>query len=82
MNSSLVLLHLAGAISLLLWATRMVRTGVERAYGDRLKYKMRHVISKPFFAVSFGLLTAMILQSSTAITLLVGSLLNLVLSLD
>ncbi|ATP12639.1 Na+/cotransporter [Bartonella henselae] len=73
MNSSLVLLHLAGAISLLLWATRMVRTGVERAYGDKLKYKMRHVISKPFFAVSFGLLTAMILQSSTAITLLVGS---------
>ncbi|WP_208434059.1 Na/Pi cotransporter family protein [Bartonella taylorii] len=73
MNSSLVLLHLAGAISLLLWATRMVRTGVERAYGDKLKYKMRHVISKPLFAVSFGLFTAMILQSSTAITLLVGS---------
>ncbi|KEC54641.1 Na/Pi cotransporter family protein [Bartonella koehlerae] len=73
MNTSLVLLHLAGAISLLLWATRMVRTGVERAYGDRLKYKICHVISKPFFAVSFGLFTAMILQSSTAITLLVGS---------
>ncbi|WP_208440465.1 Na/Pi cotransporter family protein [Bartonella raoultii] len=73
MNGSLVLLHLAGAISLLLWATRMVRTGVERAYGDKLKYKMRHVISKPFFAVSFGLFSAMILQSSTAITLLVGS---------
>ncbi|WP_375660732.1 Na/Pi cotransporter family protein [Bartonella sp. CL71SXKL] len=73
MNGSLVLLHLAGAISLLLWATRMVRTGIERAYGDRLKYKMCHVISKPLFAVSFGLFTAMILQSSTAITLLVGS---------
>ncbi|WP_375606943.1 Na/Pi cotransporter family protein [Bartonella sp. AC142YNZD] len=73
MNGSLVLLHLAGAISLLLWSTRMVRTGVERAYGDRLKYKMCHVVSKPLFAVSFGLFTAMILQSSTAITLLVGS---------
>ncbi|WP_375663618.1 Na/Pi cotransporter family protein [Bartonella sp. CL63NXGY] len=73
MNGSLVLLHLAGAISLLLWATRMVRTGIERAYGDRLKYKMCHVILKPLFAVSFGLFTAMILQSSTAITLLVGS---------
>ncbi|AGF76090.1 Na/Pi cotransporter family protein [Bartonella vinsonii] len=73
MNGSLVLLHLAGAVSLLLWATRMVRTGVERAYGDKLKYKMCHVISKPLFAVSFGLFTAMILQSSTAITLLVGS---------
>ncbi|WP_273759332.1 Na/Pi cotransporter family protein [Bartonella sp. ML70XJBT.G] len=73
MNSSLVLLHLAGSVSLLLWATRMVRTGIERAYGDKLKYKMRHVISKPFFAISFGLFSAMLLQSSTAITLLVGS---------
>lgn len=73
MNSSLVLLHLAGAVSLLLWATRMVRTGVERAYGDKLKYKMRYVISKPLFAISFGLFSAMVLQSSTAITLLVGS---------
>ncbi|WP_455479010.1 Na/Pi cotransporter family protein [Bartonella sp. B23] len=73
MNSSLVLLHLAGAISLLLWATRMVRTGVKRAYSDRLKYKMRYVISKPLFAISFGLFSAIILQSSTAVTLLVGS---------
>ncbi|WP_455473802.1 Na/Pi cotransporter family protein [Bartonella sp. B30(2025)] len=73
MNGSLVLLHLAGAISLLLWATRMVRTGVERAYGDRLKLKMRYIMSNPFFAVSFGLFTAMVLQSSTAVTLLVGS---------
>ncbi|WP_336279497.1 Na/Pi cotransporter family protein [Bartonella sp. CB175] len=73
MNGSLVLLHLAGAISLLLWATRMVRTGVERAYGDKLKLKMRYIMSNPFFAVSFGLFTAMILQSSTAVTLLVGS---------
>ncbi|WP_273719826.1 MULTISPECIES: Na/Pi cotransporter family protein [unclassified Bartonella] len=73
MNGSLVLLHLAGAVSLLLWATRMVRTGIERTYGDKLKYKMRHVISKPLFAISFGLFSAMLLQSSTAITLLVGS---------
>ncbi|EJF75682.1 Na/Pi cotransporter family protein [Bartonella alsatica] len=73
MNGSVVLLHLAGAISLLLWATRMVRTGIERAYGDKLRYKMRHFISKPLFAVSFGLFSAMILQSSTTITLLVGS---------
>ncbi|WP_455476461.1 Na/Pi cotransporter family protein [Bartonella sp. B17] len=73
MNGSLVLLHLAGAISLLLWATRMVRTGVERAYGDRLKLKMRYIMSNPFFAVNFGFFTAMILQSSTAVTLLVGS---------
>ncbi|KEG19241.1 Na/Pi cotransporter family protein [Bartonella bacilliformis] len=73
MNGSLVLLHLAGAVSLLLWSTRMVRTGVERAYGDKLKSKLRHVMSNPFFAVSFGIFMAVILQSSTAVTLLVGS---------
>ncbi|WP_332066014.1 Na/Pi cotransporter family protein [Bartonella sp. CB189] len=76
MNGSLVLIHLAGAISLLLWATRMVRTGVERAYGDKLKFKMYYLMSNPFFAVGFGLFTAMILQSSTAVTLLVGSFVN------
>ena len=37
MSGSLVLLHLAGAVALLLFATRMVRTGVERAYGDVLR---------------------------------------------
>ena len=41
MSGSVVLLHLAGAIALMLFATRMVRTGVERAYGDVLRYKLR-----------------------------------------
>jgi len=73
MNGALIFLNLAGAVALLLWATRMVRTGVERAYGDILKRKLRNVISNPFFAVGFGLFMAVILQSSTAVTLLVGS---------
>ncbi|WP_336276514.1 Na/Pi cotransporter family protein [Bartonella sp. CB178] len=76
MSGSLILLHLSGAVSLLLWAIRMVRTGVERAYGDRLKLKMRYIMSNSFFAVSFGLFAAMVLQSSTAVTLLVGSFVN------
>lgn len=73
MNGPLVILHLAGAVALLLWATRMVRTGVERAYGDRLKRKLRNVMANPVFAVGFGLFMAVVLQSSTAVTLLVGS---------
>ncbi|MCZ2204082.1 Na/Pi cotransporter family protein [Bartonella sp. A05] len=76
MNGSLVLLHLAGAISLLLWSTRMIRTGVERAYGNKLKSKFRHIISNPPFAAGFGLFMAVILQSSTAVTLLVSSFVN------
>ena len=73
MNGSLVLLHLAGAVALLLWATRMVRTGVERAYGDRLRRRLRNQMQNPFLAVAFGLVLAIALQSSTAVTLLVGS---------
>ena len=73
MNGSLVLLHLAGAVALLLWATRTVRTGVERAYGDRLRRKLRNQMQNPLLSVAFGLALAIALQSSTAVTLLVGS---------
>ncbi|MDR2312535.1 Na/Pi cotransporter family protein [Pseudochrobactrum asaccharolyticum] len=73
MNGSVVLLHLAGAVALLLWATRMVRAGVESAYGDRLRRRLRKYMQNPLLAVSFGVLLAVCLQSSTAVTLLVGS---------
>lgn len=73
MNGSLVLLHLAGAVALLLWATRMVRTGVERAYGDRLRRRLRNQMGNPLLSIGFGLVLAIALQSSTAVTLLVGS---------
>jgi len=72
-NGSLVLLHLAGAVALLLWATRMVRTGVERAYGDRLRRRLRNQMGNPLLSIGFGLILAIALQSSTAVTLLVGS---------
>ncbi|WP_343312401.1 Na/Pi cotransporter family protein [Brucella sp. BE17] len=73
MNGSLVLLHLAGAVALLLWATRMVRTGVERAYGERLRRRLRNQMHNPLLSIAFGLVLAIALQSSTAVTLLVGS---------
>ncbi|TWG92759.1 phosphate:Na+ symporter [Mesorhizobium sp. J18] len=73
MSGSVVLLHLAGAVALLLWATRMVRTGVERAYGDVLKRRLRATMNNALLATSFGLALAVAFQSSTAVTLLVGS---------
>lgn len=73
MSGSLVLLHLAGAVALLLWATRMVRTGVERAYGDVLRHKLRATLRNPLLAALAGLLLAVALQSATAVSLLVGS---------
>jgi phosphate:Na+ symporter len=64
---------MAGSVALLLWATRMVRTGVERAYGAALKRRLRRTLSRPFAAALTGLALAVALQSSTAVTLLVGS---------
>jgi len=73
MTAFSVLLQLGGAIALLLWATRMVRTGVERVCGRYLKARLRHYLRNPWNAVAFGLVLAVMLQSSTAVTLLVGS---------
>jgi len=73
MNGSLILLHLAGAIALMLFATRMVRTGVTRAYGEVLRQRLRTTMGNPLLAVLAGTSLAIALQSSTAVTLLVGS---------
>lgn len=73
MSGSIVLLNLAGAIALLLFATRMVRTGVERAYGDALRSRLRSIAKRPPLAVGAGAALAIALQSATAVTLLVGS---------
>lgn len=73
MSGSVVLLHLAGAVALMLFATRMVKTGVERAYGDVLRHRLRATMRNPIMAVLAGTGLAIALQSSTAVTLLVGS---------
>ena len=70
MSGSLVLLHLAGAVALLLFATRQVRTGVERAYGDVLRLRLRSILKNPLLAVGAGALLAICLQSATAVALL------------
>lgn len=73
MSGSVVLLNLAGAVALLLFATRMVKTGVERAYGDVLRQRLRATMRNPTMAVLAGAALAVAFQSSTAVTLLVGS---------
>jgi len=73
MSGTVVLLHMAGAVALLLWATRMVRTGVERGWGKLLRHKLRQTMNRPVLAAGAGFGLAVLLQSSTAVTLLVGS---------
>ena len=74
MSGSVVLLHLAGAVALMLFATRMVRTGVERAYGDVLRHRLRATMRNPMLAVLAGTgARHRASRASTAVTLLVGS---------
>ncbi|MCK0151552.1 Na/Pi cotransporter family protein [Marivita sp. S6314] len=71
MQILIFLLHLAGAVLLLLFAVRMVRTGIERALGPRLHRTVSRPRS-PLTMMASGLVMAMILQSSAAVTLLVA----------
>lgn len=73
MSGIAVFIHLAGAVALLLWATRLVRTGIERAYGGVLKDKLRLAIGNRFSAALAGFLFAVALQSATAVALIVAS---------
>lgn len=72
MQLSVFLLNLTAAIVLLLYSTRMVRTGVERAFGAELR-NVFMVSRRSTVLNSFaGVLTAAALQSSTAVVLLVS----------
>lgn len=73
MTGSIVLLNLAGAVALMLYATRLVKTGVERAYGHLLRQRLRETMRNPAMAILAGTGLAIAFQSSTAVTLLVGS---------
>lgn len=72
MTGTAVLINLAGAVAMLLWAARMVRTGVERAYGDVLKRKLRLATGNRVAAAAAGFLLAIALQSATAVALIIS----------
>ncbi|MEJ6782924.1 Na/Pi cotransporter family protein [Aminobacter sp. Piv2-1] len=65
-----ILLQLAGAIMLLLWAVRMVRTGVERAHGALLREALRGATRGRVRAAAAGTVLAVMLQSATAVAVL------------
>ncbi len=71
MTIIIFLTELAGATFLLLYAVRMVRTGIERAFGASFQ---RAVMSttNPLQAALTGLVMAIVLQSSAAVGLLVA----------
>ncbi|HEV7440146.1 MAG TPA: Na/Pi symporter [Methylobacterium sp.] len=66
MTGTIVLLDLAGWVSLLLWGIHMIRTGVQRAYGSDLRRILGASLNRPLKAALAGLGVTLLLQSSTA----------------
>ncbi|MDP9836559.1 phosphate:Na+ symporter [Neorhizobium huautlense] len=62
----IALIALAGHIALLLWGTRMVQTGIQRAFGPSLRSFLGHALSNRFKAFIAGMGVTAVLQSSTA----------------
>ena len=73
MSGHLLILNLAGGVALLLWATRMVRTGVMRAYGAELRRSLGRFTRNRLTALGIGVGISALLQSSTATALLAVS---------
>jgi len=69
----LFLINITGAAALLIWAVRLVRTGMERAFAVQLRLWLRRSAKNRGLAASAGLAVSMLLQSSTAVAMLVSN---------
>jgi phosphate:Na+ symporter len=69
----LTLLHLLSAVSLLVWGTHIVRTGIMRVYGANLRSVLSHSVEKKPLAFCAGIGVTALVQSSNATTMLVTS---------
>lgn len=66
MTLAINLIDLAGFIALLLWGTHMVQTGIQRAYGSKLRGILGRALRNRFRAFLAGMGVTAVLQSSTA----------------
>ena len=71
MDFPITLLKLAGSVALLLWAIHMVQSGVQRAFGAKLRGFLGHALRNRLKAFLAGIGVTAALQSSTATGLMV-----------
>jgi phosphate:Na+ symporter len=72
MTILITLLDLAGYVALLLWGVHMVQTGIQRAFGPRLRTALGIALANRFYGFLAGMGVTAILQSSTATGLMVA----------
>ena len=67
------LLNLLAGVSLLVWGTHIVRTGILRLFGGNLRRVLRHSVNSRASAFFAGLAVTSLIQSSTATALIVAA---------
>src|SRR5512142_661863 len=67
------LLNLLAGVSLLVWGTHLVRTGILRLYGGPLRRWLRHSVNHRIAAFFAGVGVTGLIQSSTATALIVAA---------
>ena len=72
-NIGIFFLHIAGAAALLIWAVRLIRTGVERRFAAPMRIWLRHSTKNRLLAAGTGMGAAVLLQSSTAVAVLASN---------
>lgn len=70
MTPTVILLHLAGFVALLLWGMHMVHSGIVRAFGGNLRQILAIGLKNRFKAFFAGIGITALLQSSTATSLM------------
>lgn len=73
MAGTQILILLVGSVAMLIWGIRMVRTGVTRALGAQLRKLVASALNNRIKAFGSGIAAAVLLQSSTAVAMIVGS---------
>ena len=70
------LLYIAGSLGLLVYGMRILSGGVQRAAGDRLQSILNNLTTNRFAAVATGFLVTVLVQSSSATTVMIVSFVN------
>ena len=68
-----IVIQIVGAAALLIWAVRLVRTGVERGFAAPMRNWLRHSAKNRLLAAGTGMGAAVLLQSATAVAVLVSN---------
>lgn len=76
LNIAIICCKLFGALGLFMYGMQLASDGIQRAAGDRLQGTVNFMTKNRFFAVITGALVTVLIQSSSATTVMVVSFVN------